>query len=35
MDLLEYTEKLSKKKLREYAENYSKTVRAMAEKVVN
>ena len=35
IDLLEYTGKLSKKKLREYAENYSKTVRVIAEKVVN
>lgn len=35
MDLSEYTGKLSKKKLSEYAQNYSKTVRATAEKVVN
>lgn len=34
MDISEYAGKLSKKKLREYAENYSKTVRAIAEKVV-
>jgi len=35
MDLSEYTGKLSKKKLREYAQNYSKTVRTIAKKVVN
>ena len=34
MDLSEYAWKLSKEKLRNYAENYSKTVRAIAEKVV-
>lgn len=35
MDLSEYTGKLSKKKLSEYAQNYSKTVRTIVKKVIN